>query len=121
MVFKSYGTVEEMFADIEMNRKAADARINSQQSEIKPGDYFATDDGDDLVIIGEVLEPDHGSKGREAQYQRKLYAQPHMRGFRFTRCYSVMCTTGEYGDTHISRMTKISREEFQKLLSEIQG
>lgn len=104
MTFESFATLEEMFARMDEQRQAADAHIQPWQAAVKPGDCFLRTD-QPVLIYGQVLPP--------PRQDRKRYEQEHLRDFRLTRCFSVLCPEGEVGDTHISCFTRLlTPEEF---------
>ena len=99
----------EFFSKIAEDRDEADTRVEPWQAEMKAGDHFVriVDMDGPLAIFG-VIEEVHYEEDRE------LYALPHMRYFRSSRCYSVMCPEGELGDTHVSAMMKkLSPTQFE--------
>lgn len=124
-IVKSYESPEAMFADLARAREAADARVLPMQEDIKIGDCFIRYAPEaDLVIYGEVIDPlafyegkdldaDDGELRAEKAYEEKLRAEPHMKNFRFSKCYSVACEDGELGDVHVSTMLPIPRKYFE--------
>lgn len=97
MTITIYGSFEDMMADLGKAMKAADSQVNPTQSKVKPGDYLLNFRyGPDLPIFGEVLECDD-----------PIYKEPHMKNYRFTKCYSQACECGEYGDVHISEVDAV--------------
>lgn len=81
-----YGSFEEMWEDLEASMKAADARTQDWQKEIKVGDWFTTQ-FEDLLILNHVLEMVKG-EGLE--------------NYRYCRSYSLAVMDGEHGDVHVS-------------------
>jgi hypothetical protein len=79
--------------------EAADARVTPWQAALRPGECILSIVEDGLVVFGEVLEG---------------YREPHLKHYRFCRCFSVACPEGELGDVHVSTVAcRISREEFE--------
>jgi len=89
MKVEFFDSQEAAHARLREAMKAADARVRPWQAAIAPGDCFVTDCGgvEGFLIFGEVLEG---------------YTEPHLRHYRFCRCFSVACTEGEVGDVHVS-------------------
>ncbi|MBW1731415.1 MAG: hypothetical protein JRJ75_11075 [Deltaproteobacteria bacterium] len=111
-----YDSFEEMMEDLGRAIRRADTMVRPTQAAIRAGQYFINlRHGRDLPIFGEVL--DIGKLGydeEEQEYINNQYAQPHMRFFRPTRCYSMACPEGEVGDTHLSEVDAIiDRELFE--------
>lgn len=106
----AFTETDDIFAEIAQRREEADHNIQPWQDEIIPGCYFIRliDFGGPLVIFGEVIESPY-------EEDRELYKEPHMKGYRLTRCFSVVCPEGELGDTHVSTMhSLLSKEQFEK-------
>ena len=81
--------------------KAADARVVAWQAVLRPGDCILSIVEDGLVVFGEILEG---------------YPEPHLKHYRFCRCYSVACPEGELGDVHVSTVAcRISRGFFEQM------
>ena len=99
--FQEFDSFEEMMEAIERAREEADRRVKPWQREIKIGDYFEKDTPYGFKVYCQVLDE---------------YEEPHMRNFRFCRCYSVACPDGELGDVHVSTAKRrITKEEFQEM------
>lgn len=122
---KGYGSVEEMMEDMALSRKSADSRVDPRQAAVRAGDCFMRWAPEaDLVVYGEVIDPlayyegkdldaDDGELRSEMEYEKNLRGEPHMKFFRFCRCYSIVVEDGELGDTHCSVMMPISRQIFE--------
>jgi hypothetical protein len=81
--------------------EAADARVAPWQAALRPGECFLSIVEDGLVVFGEVLEG---------------YSEPHLRHYRFCRCFSVVCPEGELGDVHVSTVAcRISRQFLEEM------
>ena len=110
MEIQFFDSVEEMFDEIHQAREAADARVKPWQAAIKLGDHFVRVEalgGDLLTIYGEVIESPYPE-------DREVFAQPHMKHYRLTRCFSVACPEGEIGDVHVSSVQLlIDKETFE--------
>jgi hypothetical protein len=93
--------IDDFFKKITDDREAADARVEPWQADMKVGDHFVriVDMGEPVVIYGVIEESPY-------EEDKEHYEQPHMKHFRMTRCFSVMCTEGEIGDTHVAVMAK---------------
>lgn len=120
MVITSFKSFEDMMASLESARTTADGRVTPTQSGIVPGDFVVIDHGD-LQVFAHILPPDFGSGSLEDSMTcMELYSQPHMRNYRFTRAYSVMCPEGELGDIHVSTVAyKISKQEFDAFVASL--
>lgn len=115
-----FDSMEDMQDAIALGREQADARSTEQQKACKIGDHYYRYEPDwDLHVYAEILDPvesDRQAGGDEEELERlkRLYASPHMQGFRFARCFSVICPDGELGDIHVSTITEfISNDEFK--------
>jgi hypothetical protein len=107
MTFTAYDSFEEMMDDLQANMKAADARVQPWQAEIKVGDCFRESTPYGFDIYGEVLEG---------------YEEEHLQNYRFCYCFSVACSEGERGDVHVSVVSEvITREEFEETKKKMQG
>lgn len=123
MLFKTYESWEEMQADMQDNQKAADQMVKPHQAALKSGDFFVRLLlGIELIVYGEVLDPtkpahaDHVYSAEELDeivQEAEIYKQPHMRNYRWSRCYSVDCPEGELGDTHVCTVhCALTKEQF---------
>jgi hypothetical protein len=75
MKVEFFDSVEEAQARLREAMEAADGKVKPWQAAVKVGDCFIADGGEEgLLVFGEVLEG---------------YAEPHLRHYRFCRCYSV--------------------------------
>lgn len=107
MTFTAYDSFEEMMDDLQANMKAADARTQEWQKQIKVGDCFRQSTPYGFDIYGEVLEG---------------YEEEHLQNYRFCYCFSVACPEGEKGDVHVSVISEvITREEFEEIKKKIRG
>lgn len=79
-------------------------------SNLKHGDYFVSLRPDfGLVIFCEVME--HTSYPEDDE----SIAEGRSRGYVFGKCYSIACTDGELGSTHISNISfKLSKKLFER-------
>ena len=102
MEVEFFDSFEDMQKRLQQQMKAADARVQPWQAKIKPGDYILRETEYGFPIYGHVLE----------QYGPD---QPHLRHYRFCKCYSVACPEGEVGDVHVSTIEQIlSEAEFEE-------
>lgn len=114
---KQFNSIDEMLSYMQARGEEADSRVEAWQS-VKPGDYFirlVEMGGDEVIIYGKVLDPiqeeiNAGADEDEVAYQRELRDEPHMKHYRFARCYSELCPEGEYGDVHISTIALVITE-----------
>lgn len=130
-MFKSYDSFEEMMADIQRNREAADRAVTEAQAALTVGDCFMRfDEPSGLVIYGEILDPGKPAAPydknvseeelAEYEYEAKVWKQPHMENIRFCRCFSRVdpwcAEQGELGNVHVATMAvKLSREAFEAM------
>ena len=90
---------DDPLAVVQEQTRLADAEVRPWQAKLVPGDYFFKVVGD-LPIFGEILE---------------IYEEPHVRHFRFTRCFSTDCPDGELGDIHVADVCdKLTFREFDR-------
>ena len=111
MSIRTYSSIDDMIADIQADGKAADARVEQWQTELADGDCFmriVDAWGETVTIYCEIVP-------LEYEEDRLLHADPHMKNYRFCRCFSRMCPDGELGDVHISTISaKLSRKAFEE-------
>lgn len=125
MPVKTFTNLDTLFVLLDEDRSRADGQVQPWQEQIKPGDKIvSTSHG--LLIFGEVLPPAgvtdediakmDPEEAEEVREEIAVYAEPHMRHFRFTRSYSVACPQGELGDVHVSRVLGVLSESgFEKM------
>jgi hypothetical protein len=108
-----YDSFEDMMEAEQRAREAADARVRPAQAGMKPGQYFINFRyGLELPIFGEILDITRlGVDQEEQDYIDESYAQPHMKFYRPSKCYSVVCPEGEIGDVHLSEIDAIIDQE----------
>lgn len=122
MTIKTYSSYEEMLAQLQADRAAADALVGPEAAQYKMGGHYARFHPSGLIIYGELLDPiqeekDAGADEDEVEFQRQLRAQPHMKNYFYTKSYSRApgCKDGEYGDVHVSAMNlPLTKEEFER-------
>ena len=116
--------IDDLFAEEAANRQAADENVKPHQI-LNAGDHFLRE-AHGFKIYGEVLdvrtsilagrdeaELDDDER-EELDDEARVYAEPHMQFYRFTKSYSVICPRGELGDIHLSTVEKkITVEEFE--------
>lgn len=103
MGVESFDDLDEFFERMEKRMEEADARFQSWQAAIKPGDYFVRYNPLGFNIYGEILN--------EEEPRDK-----HLRHYRFCKGYSVACPDGEMGDIHVSQIEAlISQETFEAM------
>lgn len=104
----AFDNFDDMMAHINEERNAADGRVEDWQAALKEDDCFIRYEPSINAVIYGVVEAIY-------KEDEKLYAEPHMKHFRPTRCFSFMCPEGEYGDVHVSSVSVIiSKEVFEK-------
>jgi len=94
MDFEAFNSWEEAMEAIQNRKKECDAKTHVYQENLAKGDCFATDPGLGFLIFGEILEEPAD-------------------GYAFGKCHSIVVPEGEYGDSHISVLIPITREEFE--------
>jgi hypothetical protein len=114
MPIYEFDSVEDLFAAMEADQKAADEAAKTHHLKVedfKHGDYFASPRPDfGVVIFGEVWEycekyPEDNESIQEAR----------QRGYLYGRCFSPICPEGEIGSTHITNVSaKVSAEVFER-------
>jgi len=99
---KEYARFENYAEDDEVMLKPA-------QVSIKPGQFFINSRYDpELPIFGEILDIENlGHDEYEHKNINESYAQPQMKYYRLTKCYSAACPEGEIGDIHLSDVDAI--------------
>ena len=111
MELQLFDSTEEMLDAVRQAREAADAQVQPWQAAIKPGDFFVRVvmfGADVLTIYGEIIESPF-------EQDRKIFAQPHMKHYRLSKCYSVACPEGEIGDVHVSSIRSLIVKEIFEL------
>jgi hypothetical protein len=120
MTVQFFDNDEDMYAAIKRGIDAAQARATSKQTQITYGDYWMRR-WEDFLIFGYIYHREEmdaaevklGASQEELEYEHEMYDNSYKNGFRFGRAYSVIEPDGELGDTHVSEMTKITKEEFE--------
>lgn len=111
MSVRTFNSTEEMFDSIREGERRADEAVQPWQDAVKIGDYFVRVEelyGDRFVIFGEVID-------FEYEEDREVYQQEHMKNHRLTKCYSVLCPEGEFGDVHVVSIgAVITKEMFEE-------
>jgi hypothetical protein len=116
--------VDDLLAEEEQNRLAADENVRPEQL-LEAGDFFLRL-AHGIRIYGKILDVgefyldgrtvDALDEDEREEYDEEVaqYKQPHMRFYRFTKCYSQACPSGELGDIHLSTVTrKLTAGEFE--------
>lgn len=125
-------TFDELFRYEYEAKKVADAKVTTEQTSLKPGDfciryvkagtasiaiYSKILDAADFILKGRKIEDLDEEERTEYEDVRDSYQEGNMKNYRFTKSYSCLCLEGELGDVHISTIErKISKEEFLVLL-----
>jgi hypothetical protein len=125
MKIESFGSMEELMARVADARSTADKCALPFQMAAQYGDcYLRLEFAEGLVIFGELLDPvvldrpqnrqPTEEEQEELDYVQSVYAQPHMKNYRFGRHYSTACPDGELGDIHVAVIAALlSREAFE--------
>ena len=122
MEVQRFDSIEEMFDSIQKGVQQAKARATAEQNAITYGDYwFRFWPEGELAIFGYIMTEDElysssaydDALPEEIAYEKEAAKKNYANGFRFGRAYSVVVDYGELGDTHVSTMTKISKEMFE--------
>lgn len=119
MKVESFEKIEDLFAVINANRIGADLRREPWQKELKIGDHVLRyEPSCDIFIYTRLRDPVEddracGSTEEELEGIARLYASPHMEGFRAGLHFSAIVPEGELGDLHVSTvLCKISQAQF---------
>jgi len=117
---ESFDNFDDMMAAISRGVEQAKSRATIAQNAITYGDYWMRI-WEDFLICGyiytkeemDAIEVKLGASQEELEYEHRVYDASYKDGFRFGRAYSQIEPDGELGDTHVSDMTKITKEEFE--------
>jgi hypothetical protein len=115
-----FDDIDDMFAALDKGVKKANDMTLPRQKLIQYGDYWMRM-WEDLIIFGRISTTEEldaeerrlGATEEEIAYEHEAMDYSYSRGFRFGRAYSIVEPTGELGDTHISQMVPITKEEFE--------
>jgi len=110
---RGFRSFEEMLEAVSEDMQAANAVTDDMQASLEIGDFFIRE-AHGFFIYGEVLDPITTENPEERAYEIERRNQPHMKHFRFTRCFSPMCPHGELGDVHVSTVTLKSASMFER-------
>lgn len=92
-------------------KAAASARHPAMRAlldRLVPGVHFLRQTDLGFDIYGEVV-------GGDDEAERQQLVRSHADGYVYGRCYSVACPAGEYGSTHVTRITRVvPPEEFEE-------
>lgn len=119
-----FENLDDFFKVLRQREDTALAGASDEQKLIGHGDCFENISAMPrfgFPVYGEIfteeqfaqMERDCGAEEPEIEFELSVLRQAYMRGYRHGRCYSAWEPDGEIGDTHISVMRKISREEFE--------
>lgn len=120
MTVQFFDNTDDMFDAIRRGVEQAKARATPEQNTITYGDYWMRM-WEDILIFGyihtreelDAAEVKLGATQEELEYEHRVYDASYNDGFRFGTAYSAIEPNGELGDTHVSDMTKITKEEFE--------
>lgn len=129
---KSYSTMGELVKDLKRAMASADSAVTPEQEAIATGMYAIRFTTEGYIVWSEIIDHmahwkeklgvmnahDAFRKGGEEmedeyKYEANLYLEPHMKHYRFSRTYSVLCPDGELGDVHVSTLTRIPSSVFE--------
>lgn len=120
----SFDNLDDLFAAISKGTEDAKSRATPEQNAITYGDYWMRnwDSGYEIIqIFGYIMtRPEiYNSPAyddvpiEEIEWEMKSAEENYNNGYRFGRAYSIVEPKGELGDTHVSEMTKITKEQFE--------
>lgn len=115
-----FNTPEEMFEAISRGVEQAKARATPKQNAITYGDYWVRA-YEDILIFGYIYseeelwakERELGASEEEIEEEKAMMEGNYQNGFRFGKAYSIICPEGELGDTHVSDMLPLTKQEFE--------
>jgi hypothetical protein len=118
---QAFDDIDDLFAAVDQGVQKAMANTLPRQNEITYGDYWMRV-WEDIAIFGyistrEELDAEEirlGATEEELAWEHESMDYSYGRGFRFGRAYSVIEPRGELGDTHVSVMVPITKEEFEQ-------
>ncbi len=120
MKLVTFATMEEAIEHMDESRKAADAAVDPYV-DAQIGAFFVRV-ASGYLIYGEILDPskplDEGEHDpeylEEIAEEGKIYDRPHMKHYRFARCFSAACVEGELGDIHVATIAHIlTKDQFE--------
>lgn len=133
---RSYGSFDEMMADMAVNEEAANLHMHPNQAAIKPGAWVMKVEifyGAKIFILGKTRTEDEsveaerraclisGDPFSEKEF-RQHFKKMDERGYLTGEWYSVGCPEGELGDAHRSTvLAEIPEFLFDVLLELVQG
>jgi len=124
-----YDSLEAMLEGKQKNRVAADARVQSWQHEIEPGDLVVREE-QGFSIYAEVLDPIESERDAlglgpgqdpeddevraELEWAEQTHGAGWKQSYRFAKQYSSACVDGELGDFHLcTAVGFLTRDEFE--------
>ena len=116
-----FDNTDDMFDAISRGVESAKARATEKQNAITYGDYWMRM-WEGFLIFGyiqtrEELDAEErrlGASEEELESEHEAMDYSYSNGFRFGRAYSIIESEGELGDTHVSDMIPITKEEFEQ-------
>ncbi len=114
MTIRSFNTDEELFDAMKADERAAQEAMKAypiKVEDLRHGDFFVSVRPDlGIVILGRVIETTEYPEDNENIIEMR------QRGYVFGECFSAICTYGEVGDTHVTRIHgKISQGLFERM------
>lgn len=112
-IIRTFDSTDDLFDFLEASNKHNQEAMKDHPikvEDLRHGDFVVSlrpDQG--VVIFGEVVETTKYEEDNEGIQESRT------RGWIFGRYYSEVCTEGEFGDTHVTRINaKISKEVFDR-------
>ena len=124
-MIQSFDNFEDMQKTLSDQIEKAKSWILPPQEQITYGDYWMRiwDDGygSKFLICGYIhtleeldeTERRLGASEEEIAEEHETMQYSYNNGFRFGKAYSVIESRGELGDTHVSQMVPITKQEFE--------
>lgn len=118
----SFSSAEAMFNYMDEEERKANEAILPKQREVTWGTYFwryveyvPCHVFAHVFSIEEIylLEREHGADVNEAETTLRGKKQSHDRGYRYGMHYSTVEPDGELGDTHVTNVWPITKEDFE--------
>jgi hypothetical protein len=130
--FHEFSSLEDVLAWMQLNEEFVNAvTVTDKQREIQPGDHVVRPydvNGVPMLIVAKTMtlnefvlaEQQHGASEAELVHEKAQFKDLQERGYRYGRWFSVICQEGEFGDTHISSLLKISAAQYKLFMHYIE-
>lgn len=113
MEFIAIDDFDEFFEKLHEDERVAMENLLPLQQEITYGSYWIRAmPGYGCFIFGRVYTEEEVAEGEEP-LTIEMMKESHDRGYRFGTAASVIEPRGELGDTHVSHMFPITKEEYE--------